>query len=135
APAPVQHGPGTYLTLAGNLVPGWTLSLLAVTLLLPAALACVDAFARALRGGERLGWAFAWSAARALPPLGALIALYLLAVLGIVASPTFPFDPNSYGIGAGQVIAMVFLALVMLAGLFLIRIWQVPSAFSDRVGA
>ena len=91
------------------------------TLLVPAALACVDAIARALRGGGRLGWALAWSAGQALPLLGALMALYLMAALGIVASPTFPFDPNSYGIGAGQVIAMVFLALVMLAGFFLIR--------------
>ena len=37
AAAPPEHGPATYLNLAGNLVPGWALALLALTLLLPAA--------------------------------------------------------------------------------------------------
>ena len=38
AAEPPEHGPATYLNLAGNLVPGWALGLLALTLLLPPAL-------------------------------------------------------------------------------------------------
>ncbi len=49
--APPEHGPATYLTLAGNLVPGWTLGLLALTLLLPPALASLDAMRQAFRRG------------------------------------------------------------------------------------
>ena len=34
APSPLEHGPDAYVGLAGNLLPGWTLSLLALALLL-----------------------------------------------------------------------------------------------------
>jgi hypothetical protein len=135
AGAPPEHGPDAYLTLAGNLVPGWTLSLLAFTLLLPAGVACVDGLARALRARERVGWALGWSVSRAIPLIGSLILLYLLALVGIVARPDFPFDPNRFGVGPGQVVAMVFLALVTLAGFYAIRGWRVPAAMPATAAA
>src|SRR5680860_1559277 len=42
-----EHGPGTYVTAVSQVVPGWVLSLLSLTLILPALVAGVDAFARA----------------------------------------------------------------------------------------
>ena len=131
SPEPPEHGPGAYLSVEGNLLPGWTIALLALTLLLPAALVALAGVATASGGGGRVGWALAWSASRALPPLGALLFLYALAATGIVPQPAFPFDPGRFGIGAGEIIAMTLLAAVTLAGYHAIRAWRVPAALRD----
>ncbi len=47
-PAPV-HGPRTYVTIAGQVMPGWVLAVLAGTLILPVLAASIDALARARR--------------------------------------------------------------------------------------
>ena len=58
-----EHGPRSYLTVVSQVVPGWLLSLLAITFLLPALVAAVDAFARARRQHvEVLAW-LRWVAA------------------------------------------------------------------------
>jgi Peptidase family M28 len=126
APAPPEHGPGAYVPLAGNLVPGWALAVLALALLLPAAIAAADGLRRAARRGERAGWALWWSASRGLPLLAALLLLYLLGLSGLVARPRFPFDPGRFGIGAGQIVVMALLAMVALAGYWTVRGWRVP---------
>jgi hypothetical protein len=130
AAAPPEHGPDAYLTLSGNLIPGWTLGLLALTLLLPAALAALDAVARALGAGVRPGPALAWSASRSLPLLAALFLLYVLALSGIVARPQFPFDPNRFEVGVGEVLTVILLATVIGAGYHAIRGWRVPAELS-----
>ena len=122
-----EHGPATYLTLAGNLVPGWTLGLLALTLLLPPALASLDAMRQAFRRGRAPRSALAWAASRSLPLLAALLLFYLLAISGIVARPAFPFDPSRFRVGAGQIIAMTLLATVIAAGYYEIQGWRVPA--------
>jgi len=127
ASAPPEHGPATYLTLAGNLVPGWALALLALTLLLPAGLAALDTVREALRRGARPGSALAWSVSRSLPLLAALFMLYLLALSGIIARPSFPFDPNRFRVGAGQIIAMILLAVVIGGGYYAIRDWRLGA--------
>ena len=126
ASAPPEHGPGAYITLSGSLVPGWTLALLALTLLLPAALASLDGLGRARRRERRIGWALSWSVSRALPPLAALLLLYLLTAIGIVARPAFPFDPSRFQTGAGQIVVMTLLGIVVLGGYRAIRAWSVP---------
>ena len=133
APAPPEHGPDAYVTLSGSLVPGWALALLALTLLLPAALASFDGLGRAARRQQRIGWALGWSASRGLPPLAALLFLYLLGAIGIVARPRFPFDPNRFGTGAGQIVVITMLCLVVLAGYYAIRAWRVPSGLRTDV--
>ncbi len=82
-----------------------------------------------------MGWALAWSASRALPLLAAVLLLYLLAVTGIVARPPFPFDPSRFRVGAGQIVAMAFLAIVTLAGYYAIRGWRVPAGLPSEVAA
>ena len=47
--------------------------------------------------------------------------------MGLVASPTFPFDPNLYGVGAGQVVVMVLLLCVAGGSYYAIRGWRVPT--------
>ena len=133
--APPEHGPATYLTLAGNLVPGWTLGLLALTLLLPPALASLDAMRQALRRGRAPRSALAWAASRSLPLFAALLLFYLLAITGIVARPAFPFDPNRFRVGAGQIIAMTLLATVIAAGYYEIQGWRVPADLPRELAA
>ncbi len=133
APGAPDHGPGTYVPLAGNLVPGWTLALLALTLLIPAALAAADGIRRGARAHAGAGWALGWAASRALPPLGALVFFYFLSLVGLVASPTFPFDPNLYGVGAGQIVVMVFIAAVIAGSYYAIRGWRVPQVLPSSV--
>jgi hypothetical protein len=135
APAPPEHGPDAYLNLGGNLIPAWTLALLALCLLLPAALAALDGLRRAARGRSGAGWALAWAASRAVPAFAALLLLYLLALIGVVARPDFPFDPNRFGVGAGQIVVMAILALIVLAGYYRIRGWRVPAALPASAAA
>ncbi|MFL5892297.1 MAG: M28 family peptidase [Solirubrobacterales bacterium] len=127
ATTPVEHGPSTYIPLAGNLVPGWALAFLALTLLIPAALASAAGIASGVRQHAGVGWAAAWALSRALPLLAALIFFYFLSLVGLVASPTFPFDPSLFGVGAGQIVVMVLLALIFAGTYYGIRGWRVPA--------
>src|SRR5918992_3401195 len=62
-----EHGPESYVTAVSQVMPGWVLSLLAGTLLLPALVAAVDAFARVRRRRiDVLPW-LRWLGARAGP--------------------------------------------------------------------
>jgi hypothetical protein len=117
----LDHGPPTYLEVGGNLVPGWTLSLLALGLLLPALVAAVDAGARALRRTEHLSSGLAWAAAMALPLLGGLATLYLLSFFGVVPRPRFPFDPAAFEVGVAAVATAVLVCAAVIAGAFLLR--------------
>lgn len=113
AEAPLETGPEPYVEVGGNLVPGWTLGLLALALLLPAVLAAADASARVMRRSRGLGRGLAATAALAAPLLAALLALYLFALLGLVPRPAAPFDPGRFGIGAAAGASLFLLALVL----------------------
>jgi Peptidase family M28 len=106
------HGPSAHIEIGRNLVPGWALAALALTLILPAAVSAFDACARSMR--ERLGIraGLAWGAACSLPFVGGLAMLYALVVVGLVPRPPFPFDPALYSPGAR---GAVTLALVLVA--------------------
>jgi hypothetical protein len=121
---PAVRGPGSYVTAVSQVLPGWVLSLLAGTLLLPALVAAVDSFARARRRRIEvtpwLGWVGAWVA----PFLAGLAAAELLALAGATpAPPAAPVPPEDYPVdGAalatlGGVVAAMALGLV--AGRFL----------------
>lgn len=119
--SPLAHGPGTHLELSDNLVPGWTIALLALALILPAAVAAVDACARAARMRLGLGAGLAWAAGRSLPFVGALLMLYALAIVGLVPSPDFPFDPALYELGVRAGITLVLVVLTGVASVVLLR--------------
>ena len=44
---PLEHGPDSYIPLAGKLVPDWAIALLALTLLIPVGIVSADALVRA----------------------------------------------------------------------------------------
>jgi hypothetical protein len=81
------------------------------------------------------GPALLWSGSRSLPLIAALLLLYLLALSGIVARPAFPFDPNRFRVGAGQIISMTLLAIVIGAGYYEIRGWRLPPELPREVVA
>ena len=121
ATEPLERGPSVHIGIADNLIPGWTLALLALVLILPAAVAAVDGGARAARRSQPLLPAIGWAAARALPFLGALGALYALAVVGVIPRPRFPFDPGLQPLGGRAVIALSLLLAAAAASVLLMR--------------
>jgi hypothetical protein len=128
SPASLDHGPGSYLELSGNLVPGWTIALLALSLILPAAVAAIDGCVRGARQRAGLGPGLAWAAARALPFVGALLALYGLAFIGAIPRPPFPFDPGLHELGAGAAITLAAIAAIGVASAVLLRRGGVTAA-------
>jgi hypothetical protein len=103
-----EASPGSYIEVGGNLVPGWAIAVLALALILPALVAAVDALARSSRGGHA-GEAIAWAALRAAPLAAALLLLYVLALVGLMPGPAFPFDPDLITIGPTEVLVIALL--------------------------
>lgn len=105
-----ERGPPTYITAVSQVLPGWVLALLSFTLVLPALVASIDAFARARRRRESLGGWLAWLGAGVLPFVAALGLAHALALTGLiddrpaapVAAALHPFD-----LAAGVTLALV----------------------------
>jgi hypothetical protein len=136
----LEHGPAAYVEIGDNLVPGWSLSLLCLCLLLPAVATATDACARALRREQHLGRGLAWAAARSMPAIGALAVLYGLALVGVVPRPPFPFDPGLHPVGARAVISLIAVVGAALASAVVLRLLRVtgraaPSSAVAALGA
>jgi hypothetical protein len=125
------HGPDSYLLVVSQVLPGWVISLLAGSLLLPVLVASVDAFARARRRGTRvlpwLRWLGAWTA----PFLAAFAMAEVLALAGATPSPppapvapaVLPLDGPALGVLGGVLVAMV-LAFLLARWL---AVWPEPE--------
>jgi hypothetical protein len=118
------HGPESYVTAVSQVMPGWALSLLAGTLLLPALVAAVDALARARRRQiEVLPW-LRWLGAWVAPFLAGLALAEVLALAGATPTPpaapippdVLPLDGSALGVLGGVAAGM---ALALLAARFL----------------
>src|SRR5919197_1836389 len=121
SPGAVEHGPNGYIGLAGNLMPGWTIALLALSLLVAAALAAGSGLAAAARSPIEGVRGLVWTLLRALPFLGALIVVLVTALVGLMPSPEFPFDPRIEGLGAGGTISVIAAVLIYCAIAFFLR--------------
>jgi hypothetical protein len=115
-----QHGPESYVQAVSQVLPGWVISLLAGTLLLPVLVASVDAFARARRRQvDVLRW-LRWVAAWVAPFLAALALVQFLALVDATPAPppapvppdVLPLDGAALGVLAGVAVAMVLALLV-----------------------
>jgi Peptidase family M28 len=124
--APLEHGPGSYVSFAGNLIPGWAIAVLSLALLLPPGIAALDGVARAARRRAGIGRALAWAVGLALPLLATLVLVYVLAVAGLIARPRYPFDPGRFGVGGGEVAVLVVLAAATVVGYVFTGLGQPP---------
>jgi hypothetical protein len=79
--------PSRYVTIGRNVIPGWSLALFAVGLILPAVVTAVDAAARASRRGLPVGAWLRWSLAAAVP--------FAITVLGALAFELVGWLPDS----------------------------------------
>ena len=133
APGPIEHGPDAYIGLAGNLLPGWSLALLALALLAPVGLVCGLAIAAAARTPADAARGLGWAALRAVPFFLSLAAIYLFALVGLIPSPDFPFDPAGEGLGRGGAVGVAMAIVVLAAVAFLLRPLLAPPASLARV--
>ena len=117
-----EHGPKSYVTAVSQVMPGWVLSLLGGTLLLPALVAAVDAFARVRR--QRidvlpwLRWIGAWTA----PFLAGYAVAELLALVGATPSPPpAPVPPDVLAVDGAALGVLAGVAVAMALALLLAR--------------
>ncbi len=105
AEAPPEHGPRSYVAISRKILPGWVVAVLAATLLLPALVASIDAYARARRRREEApGW---WRtiALWSLPFLAAFGMAEVLVLLDQAPDAgAAPSDPGLYPLD-GQAVA------------------------------
>jgi hypothetical protein len=115
-----EHGPDSYVTAVTQVLPGLVLSVLAGTLLLPALVAAVDAFARVRRRRiDVLAW-MRWLGAWTAPFLAGYALAELLALTGATPSPppapvppeVLPVDGAALGVLAGVAAAMALAYLL-----------------------
>lgn len=110
------QGPTGALILRGKVVPAWILRLLALTLLLPALVVCVDGLARLLRRRERvLSW-LGWALTPWLPIALCCVVLVALARTGLVTAPPAPIGGPLLRLSAGAIatIAVVVVVAVLV---------------------
>ncbi len=122
----VQHGPNGYIGLAGNLLPGWTIAVLALALLAPVALGAGSGLASSARSPIEAGHGFFWAGLRAVPFLGALLVGGAATLVGLMPSPDFPFDPRAESLGLGGVVSVVVALLAYCATAFFMRPLRPP---------
>lgn len=120
-PGQPEHGPSAYIGLAGNLLPGWTITVLALALLLPVAVAGAAGLAASARSPGEAARGVLWTGVRVLPFLAALVVVYLATLVGLLASPEFPFDPALQRLGLGGTIAVLAAAAGYGALAFFLR--------------
>jgi Peptidase family M28 len=133
APSPTEHGPGAYVGLAGSLLPGWTISLLALSLLLPVLGVAGIGIARAASTPLAAARAVGWAALRAIPFVVAAAVLYALTVVGVLPGPDFPFDPAREELDLGGAIAIGVALLVFGGVAFLTRPLLAPPTDLARL--
>jgi hypothetical protein len=120
APGELDHGPAAYIGLAGNLLPGWTLGLLALALLLPVAATAAVGLSASARSPAEAARGLIWVGVRMLPFLVALLVTDGLILVGLLPDPGFPFDPATESLGVvGSLCVLAVVAAFSAAAWFL----------------
>jgi hypothetical protein len=131
--------PSRYITAGRNVIPGWSLALFALGLILPAVVTAVDAVARAGRRGAPVGPWMRWSLATALPfavtVLGALAFELVGWLPGTVAETVAPATRPSFGEAVGPLLALGVLFAVSWVVLRRLALGDVRPRRLGREGA
>jgi hypothetical protein len=131
--ASIPTDPASYLKVGDNLLPGWTLRLLALALVLPSLVAGADAWLRDRRRNARTTRrSIPWVLERALLPLAALLLIYLIGLIGLVDRPGFPYDPGLFSAGAAGPVALAAIALGVALTALLIRPLRTPLGVESQ---
>jgi hypothetical protein len=117
----IEHGPNAYIGLAGNLLPGWTIAVVALSLLLPVAVTAGAGLAASARSPAEAARGLLWTFVRVLPFLAALAVILLSDLVGLIPSPEFPFDPAVEKLGTGGTISVVLALLAYGTFAFFLR--------------
>ncbi len=105
----------TGLELNGQELPGWALSLLVLTLILPVLVAGVDGFARLRRRGVAVAHWAGWTISCAVPFFACALFAYLLGFLGVLGgAPGAPAPARALPFGATAAIAIAVTLLVFV---------------------
>lgn len=126
-PGGLEASPDAYVRFSGNIVPGWTIALLALTLLLPPAAISASELARAARRGEHPGQAWGWAVTWLAPVAVAVAVVYLLGLVGLVPSPPLPYDPGRFDLGVAEALALAFVVGCAVAAWWVLGLRRVPS--------
>ncbi len=125
-PGAPDAGPSDYVRVGGNLIPGWTISLLALALLLAPIATAAELWGREQRQNWRTRRTIPWALERALLPLAALLLAYGLSIVGLIPDPPYPFDPAAYPPGVKGPIAAAALAGAVVIAALLVRPMRTP---------
>ena len=117
----IEHGPDAYLGLAGNLLPGWTIAVLALSLLAPVAVTAGAGLAGSARSPGEAARGLLWTFVRVVPFAAALAVVALTALVGLLPSPEFPFDPELERLGTGGTISVILAIAAYAACAFFLR--------------
>lgn len=128
APNPPAKGPTGYLRSGENLVPGWTVELLVLALLLPPVAVSANALARSRRSSTPTARSFGWALEWWIPALAALLSLFALAIIGVIPTTDVPYDPGRYDLGASEV-ALLTLVFALAAWVWwILGVRRVPDS-------
>jgi hypothetical protein len=123
---PLDHGPDAYAAFSGSLLPGWAVSVFALSLILPAAVVALDGVARAARRRAGVTRALAWAFALALPLAAAFAAVRVLGGVEVIASPDYPFDLGRMDFGLPELLLVLALGGATAAGYLLSGLVRPP---------
>jgi hypothetical protein len=105
-----------------NVLPGWSVRLIVLCLLLPALLAALDGFFRARRHRLHAGAWVAWALGAGLAVPLAWAWLRLLGIAGALPAPRGPVLPSDLPLSSGQAAALASVALALAAGVLATRL-------------
>ena len=113
-PRMAERGPRSYVTIAGRVAPLWSISLLALTLILPALVTAVDALARARRRGAAvLPW-LPWVASGIVPFVAGLALAEFLVLVGLADdAPPAPLEPSAADVDGAALGALAAVAIAI----------------------
>ena len=114
--------PSSYLLLAGKLVPGWAILVLALALLAPVLITVIDAAARLRRRRRSVGRWLLWTLSAALPFLIAVVIVKLAAVSGVLdTTPPSAVGAGAVPLGAVGIALLVVIVIALVAGFAVVR--------------
>ena len=131
ARSPAAPRPRAEVLVAGKVLPGWAVRLVAGALLLSVLMAAVDGVARVRRRRHPVGMWTAWTLSAALPFAGAALFAYVLRWTGLMPSPPpGPVPEGAVALDGGAIAVLVAVALALIVGWtavrpLVLRIWGV----------